>query len=227
MADSPRPSIQNEVQDHLRSSKRLLLGSLAMASLLFGNDVAQAASSPMETVKGTVVTVMGILNDPIYGQPGMADTRRAALESVLRTSVNYREMARRSLGATWMFLSESEQHRFSELFLRVLRDAVACRMNSYSDDTEVIYLSERREGNFAEVRTLFKRDKEDTEVDLRLVNQSDRWLMYDAVMDGVRLVENYRSQFIHVIKEEAYVGLLAKIETMTLLPKSFERTTVP
>jgi ABC-type transporter MlaC component len=51
--------------------------------------------------------------------------------------------------------------------------------------------------------------------------------MYDAVIDGVRLLENYRSQFVHVIKEEAYVGLLAKIEAMTLLPKSFERNAVP
>ena len=177
----------------------------------------------MESVKDTVVTVMSILNDPIYQQPGMADTRRAALESVLRGSVNYTEMARRSLGATWMFLSKSDQQRFSDLFLQVLRDAVASRMNAYSDDTKVIYLSEQREGNFAEVRTVFKRDKEDTAVDLRLVNQSDRWLLYDAVIDGVRLVDNYRSQFVHVIKEEAYVGLLAKIEAMTLLPKSFER----
>jgi phospholipid transport system substrate-binding protein len=136
-------------------------------------------------------------------------------------------MARRSLGATWMFLPESEQQRFSELFLQVLRDAVACRMDTYSGDTQVVYLSERVEGNFAEVRTLFKRDKEDTAVDLRLVNRLDQWLMYDAVIDGVRLVENYRSQFIHVIKEEAFVGLVAKIQAMTLLPKSFEHTAVP
>jgi phospholipid transport system substrate-binding protein len=205
----------------------MLFTSLTMATVLFGNTAAQATSSPMETVKGTVATVMGILDNPIYDQPGMANMRRAALESVLRDAVNYQEMARRSLGVTWALLSEPEQQRFTNLFLHVLRDAVASRMNTYSDDTQVIYVSERREGNFAEVRTVFKRDKEDTAVDLRLVNVSDRWLMYDAVIDGVRLLENYRSQFVHVIKEEAYVGLLAKIEAMTLLPKSFERNAVP
>jgi phospholipid transport system substrate-binding protein len=196
-----------------------------MAAVLFGNTVVQATSTATETVKETVVTVMGIINDPTYQQPGMSDERRAALETVLRNFVNYREMARRSLGVTWMFLSESEQERFSDLFLQVLRDTVASRMNTYSD-TQVIYLGERREGNFAEVRTLFRREKEDTAVDLRLVNQSDRWLMYDAVIDGVRLVENYRSQFVHVMKEADYVGLVAKIEAMTLVPKTFERTVV-
>ena len=44
--------------------------------------------------------------------------------------------------------------------------------------------------------------------------------------DGVRLVDNYRSQFLHVIKKVAYMGLLSKIEAMTLLKKTFERTNV-
>lgn len=206
---------------------RTLLGSATIAAIMFGNTMVHATSTPTETVKDTIVTVMGILKDPTYQQPGMFDARRAALETVLRNVVNYREMARRSLGVTWMFLSTSQQQRFSDLFLQVLRDAVASRMDTYSDDTQIIYLGERREGQFAEVRTLFRRDKEETAVDVRLVNQSGRWLMYDAVIDGVRLVENYRSQFVHVIKEEAYVGLLAKMEAMTLLRKTFERTVVP
>src|SRR5262245_14422849 len=142
---------------------RMLFGGLTMAAVLFGNTVVHATSTPTETAKDTVLAVMGILNDPIYQQPGMSDARRAALETVLRNSVNYREMARRSLGVAWMVLSESEQQRFSDLFLQVLRDAVASRMTSYSH-TKVIYLGERLEGNFAEVRTLFRGDKEDTTV---------------------------------------------------------------
>ena len=204
----------------------MFFGALTIACLLYGNSVAQPTLSPTETVKDTVATLMGILNDSMYQQPGMSDARRAALETVIRDSVHYREMARQSLGMTWMVLNESEKQRFSDLFVQVLRDGVASRMNSYSD-TQIIYLGERHEGNFAEVRTLFRGDKEDTVIDLRLVKQSDRWMMYDAVIDGVRLIENYRSQFVHVIKEAAYAGLIRRIEAMTLLPKAFERTNVP
>ena len=204
----------------------ILFGALTAASLLFGSSIAQATLTPTETVEVIVVTVMDILNDPMYQQPRMSDARRAALETVIRDSVNYHEMARRSLGITWMALSQSEQEHFSDLFVQILRDGMACRLNTYSD-TQVIYLGERREGDFAEVRTLFRREKEDTVIDLRLVNQSGRWLVYDAVIDGVRLVDNYRSQFFHVIKTVTYMGLLSKIEAMTLLKKSFERTNVP
>lgn len=200
-----------------------LFGALVVAAILFGYSGVSAALTPTETVKETIATVMGVLKDPAYQQPGMTDARRVALENIVRNSVGYREMARRSLGVTWMVLSESERERFSELFVQVLRDALASRVNLYAI-ANIAYLSEKREGNFAEVRTVFRGDKNDTTVDIRLVNQSDQWLMYDAVVDGVRLVDNYRSQFVHVMKEGAYAGLVGRLEAMLLIPKAFERT---
>ncbi|HKR78863.1 MAG TPA: ABC transporter substrate-binding protein [Nitrospira sp.] len=200
----------------------LLTGSLALAAVLLSPPNANAAA-PMDTVKQTIATVMNILNDPAFEEPGMGDARRVALENVIRNCVNYREMARRSLGITWMVLDEQERQRFSELFVQVLRDAVASRVNMYTVKN-VVYLSEQVEGNFAEVRTLFRGDKSNTAVDVRLVNQSGQWLMYDAVIDGVRLAENYRSQFVHVMRDGAYAGLIGRLEAMILIPKTFERT---
>ena len=201
----------------------LLTGGLVLAAVLFSQPNVYAAAAPMDAVKQTIATVMSILTDPMFQEPGMTDARRVALENVIRNSVNYREMARRSLGITWMVLDESERQRFSELFVQVLRDGVASRVNMYSI-RNVVYLSEQLEGNFAEVRTLFKGDKSDTMVDVRLVNQSGQWLMYDVVIDGVRLADNYRSQFMHVMRDGAYAGLIGRLEAMILIPKTFERT---
>ena len=201
----------------------LLTGILALATVLVSQPNANAAAAPMDSVKQTIATVMNILNDPTFDEPGMADARRVALENVIRNSVNYREMARRSLGITWMVLDEPERQRFSELFVQVLRDGVASRVNMYTIKN-VIYVSEQVEGNFAEVRTVFNGDKSNTAVDVRLVNQSGQWLMYDAVIDGVRLADNYRSQFVHVMRDGAYAGLIGRLEAMILIPKTFERT---
>ena len=206
----------------MRAMERCLV-RLTMATALFVPAVSHAEFTPREMVQDTIGTVMNILNDPVFQEPGMSDARRVALENVVRNAVSYREMARRSLGLTWMVLSEAEKQRFSDLFVQVLRDAVASRMNTYMD-TNVVFVAEQREGNFAEVRTLFRGYKNDTTVDVRLVNQGGRWLMYDAVVDGVRLVDNYRSQFVHVMKEAAYAGLIGRLEAMLLIPKTFERT---
>ena len=122
-----------------------LFSSLIMAMIVFGPSATSAAPTPTETVKETIATVMNILNDPIYQEPGMTDARRVALENVVRNAVNYREMARRSLGMTWLVLNEPDRQRFSELFVQVLRDAVASRVNMYTT-TNIIFLSEQREG---------------------------------------------------------------------------------
>ena len=204
---------------------RALFGIVTMTAVLLGGNVALATGTPTEAIIDTFVAVMDILKDPMYQRPGMSDARRAALESVLRNSVNYRDMARKSLGVTWVSLSDAEKRQFDDLFVQVLRDAIAFRY-AFSD-IELIYLGERQEKDHAEVRTLFRRHKGDTAVDLRLVNQSGRWLIYDVVIDGVRLVDNYRSQFAHVIKEATFVGLVSKMEAMTLLPKRFERIAMP
>jgi phospholipid transport system substrate-binding protein len=205
---------------------KLLSVALGLGLLAFGHSAAFAASTPMERVQETISTVMGILNDPQFDEPGMADARRVALEKAVRNAVSYREMARRSLGITWMVLSESERQHFSNLFVQVLRDAVASRMDIY-DITNVVYLSEQREGNFAQVRTFFKGTKNGTFVDVRLVDQSGQWLMYDAVIDGVQLVNNYRSQFVQVMRDGTYAGLVGRLEAMLLIPKTFERTMTP
>ena len=65
-------------------------------------------------------------------------------------------MARRALGIAWMVLGESERQRFSGLFVQVLRDAVASRMNVYAD-LKVIYLSEQREGHYSGERKTIPR----------------------------------------------------------------------
>jgi ABC-type transporter MlaC component len=51
--------------------------------------------------------------------------------------------------------------------------------------------------------------------------------MHDAVVDGVSLVSNYRAQFLQVIRETSYTGLLGRIQARTLLSKTFERPYEP
>ena len=119
-------------------------------------------------------------------------------------------------------LNEPEQQHFNSLFLQVLRDAIACRLNEYSQ-TRVVYLSEQVEGNYAQVFTLLIGDKVNTGIDVHLVNRSGQWLMYDAVIDGVHLVDNYRAQFLQIMRDGSYAGLVKKMEARTLARKNFER----
>jgi phospholipid transport system substrate-binding protein len=49
------------------------------------------------------------------------------------------------------------------------------------------------------------------------------WLLYDAEIDGVSIVDNYRAQFAAIIREFSYAGLIAQMKQRTLLMKLFEK----
>lgn len=198
---------------------------IVMATLI-GQPAGHAALTPTDIVTQAIATVSQILNDPVLKEPGRSDIRRQAIEQVIRDFVSYQDMARRSLGVTWVSLNESERREFIELFIQLLRDALACRIHDYST-TPITYLSEQRAGLFAEVHTVFRGEKVDTFIDVRLVNRSGDWRMYDAVIDGVSLLENYRAQFSQVIRAASYVGLVRTIEANTVRPKTFEYRVLP
>ena len=70
-----------------------------MMAFLTGGAEASAAPTPIETVKGAIATVVGILNDRTYQQAGMMEARRAAIEQVVRGFVSEQDMVRYTLGS--------------------------------------------------------------------------------------------------------------------------------
>lgn len=178
--------------------------------------------SPTESVNHMITDLLAILGKETLRQPSQFEERRRQIEQVIRRRVNYEHMAQRSLGASWGKLNAPQREEFLRLFVELIRDRIANKIDQYSDE-RVIYLLERREGRFAEVRTQFAGPKADTEVDFRLEKRSDHWLVYDVVIDGSSIVMNYRTQFTRIIRDVSYQGLVEKMGQQVLTVKVFEK----
>jgi phospholipid transport system substrate-binding protein len=185
--------------------------------------VAPSAYSPTESVKRAITDVHSILGNEALKQPGWFEERRQQIEQVIRDRVNFRQMAQRSLGAPWTMLSDKERQEFVGLFVKLIRDTVANKIDQYYDE-QILYLIEQREGRFAQVRTNLIGPKIDTSFDFRLENQSGEWLVYDVVVDGISIVRNYRTQFSQIIRENTYAGLVEKMKQRVATVKWFEKT---
>ena len=81
---------------------------------------------------------------------------------------------------------------------------------------QVVYLSERIEGNYAEVRTELRSRKVEIPMDYRLFLKEGRWHAYDIIADGVSLVKNYRSQFEKIIRTDSYPELVRRLRDRTV-----------
>lgn len=186
----------------------------------------QDQSRATEAVKSTVTELMQVLDDEQLKRPDRAEERRQEVERIVMRRVSYEEMAKRALGTAWSDITGQERQEFVGLFVQLLRDSFAGRINQHTDE-EVIYLGEQREARFAEVRTQLKGQKVDTRVDFRLMHASNDWLVYDVVIDGASIVSNYRSQFTSIIRDVAYAGLVKKMKQKAVAVKFFENNTSP
>jgi phospholipid transport system substrate-binding protein len=204
-----------------------MVAGFAMASPSLATTTSNGIeSSATEAVKGTINDLIQVLDDDTLKQPEQAEERRHEIEEIIKNRVDYEEMARRALGASWSTLSHRDQHEFVDLFVQLLRDMFAGRITERSDE-QVVFLGELREGAFAEVKAQMKGRKIDTPIDFRLIHRAHEWWVYDVVIDGASIVSNYRSQFTSIMRDVSYVGLVKKMRQKTIAIKVFEESPAP
>ena len=196
----------------------------SMVVLLIATPMAGAEQTATESVKSTIDGVIHILNSEELNQPGRSVERRQKIEQVIRQRVNYEEMAKQALGSPWIELTDSERQEFVSLFVQLLRDTFAGRIDNYANE-QVLYLSEQYKENCVEVKTKLSGRKVDTLLDFRLADQVGHWYVYDVIIDGAGLVSNYQAQFTSIIRDHTYAGLVHKMKEKTLVVKAFESTT--
>ena len=182
-------------------------------ALFFGISLAAQAvwaGGATDAMKGTIDEVLRIVQDKELRKPAKSEERRKLLEQIVGERFDYSEMSRRALGAPWAKLSDKEKDEFVELFQTLLVNSYADKVEAYSGEG-VEYINERTEKDYAEVRTKVLTGKTEIPLDYRLLNKASVWRVYDVVVDGVSLVNNYRGQFTKIIRSGSYADLVDQL----------------
>ena len=201
----------------------LLLVAL-MGTVAFGSS-SQPTEPPTEVVRATITEVFRILEDEKLKDPAKLIPRRHMLEEVIASHFDYTEMSKRALAANWTPLTASERAEFVALFKSFLSDRYADKIEGYSGE-QIFYLSERIEGNYAEVRTELRSTKVEIPMDYRLHVKDGTWHAYDIIADGVSLVKNYRSQFDKIIRSDSYQELVRRLRERTVGEEKKKKTSL-
>lgn len=190
--------------------KTLTLVAAAVAILAMpGQGLAGPAT---DQVKGTVDQVLEILTDPTLKGDRKTKERRAKLRQTVLERFDFSEMSKRSMGQYWKERSPEERTEFVGLFTDLLERAYVDRVEGYTGE-QIVYLEERTDGNYSEVRTkiVTKRNQE-IPIAYRLQRADSKWSVYDIVVEGVSLVNNYRTQFSKIIRTSSYQDLVKKMQ---------------
>jgi phospholipid transport system substrate-binding protein len=187
-----------------------LLGSL----LLVSSTSRAQAGEPQDKVHETVDAVLAVLQDKTLQGPENTEKRREKMRQAVFRRFGLEEMAQRALGQHWQKRTPAEKKEFTTLFGELLERSYVNKIESYTGDQTVLYTKETIEKDgYASVRTeiVVKRDT-NVEVQYRLLRRDGHWLVYDVVIEGVSLVNNYRTQFNNVISQESYDALVKKLK---------------
>ena len=192
--------------------RRHILGAAVAAAVLSGA-AAGGAGEPTERVRAIIDEVLTIQNDPALQGPQHEAKRSADVKRVVAQSFNFGEMARRSLGREWDKIGPPQRKEFTELLQELFQDSYTKLVLNFLKRESIRYGAETAEGDAALVKTVIQRlVREQIPVDYRLLRTGGRWELYDVVIDGVSIVENYRSSFTKIIRTASYDTLIKKMK---------------
>jgi phospholipid transport system substrate-binding protein len=183
------------------------------SSLLLASHVTRAqAGEPLDKIRQTVNDVLTIVNNKAL-QP---QERRTQIRQAVLQRFGFEEMAQRSMGQHWRTLTPQQRQEFVGLFTDLLERSYISRIENYHAGPQgVRYPKEDINGDQAIVHTeiVSERDPEPARVDYHLLHRDGDWKAYDIVIEGVSLVNNYRTQFNTIMLKDSYAGLVKQMRT--------------
>jgi phospholipid transport system substrate-binding protein len=169
------------------------------------------AGGALDTVKSNADKVLDVLRDPSLKSASTQKTKRNKIRAIAQKMFDFTELSKRTLAQNWGKFSPQEQKEFIELYTALLEDAYADKILSFSDE-KIIYTKEvALNDKTVEVRSIVLRKTAEIPIYYRVMLKDDGWRVYDVVIEGVSLINNYRTQFREILVNKPPSSLLETI----------------
>jgi len=161
------------------------------------NRMIAALKANKATMKNNPKVVVGIVN------------------RIMLPHVDVVSMSRSVLGRTaWMQATSAQRAQFIKEFKTLVIRTYASALASYSNET--VQFAPLRGGVAGRTRVqvdskIIQPGGPPIPVSYRMVQSGNKWKVYDVIIEGVSLVQSYRSQFANVLSQKGLPGLLKQL----------------
>jgi len=171
------------------------------------------AAEPMEDLRGPVEQVVQILQDPKYKDKTQSEVQRIEIMAVIRGIFDFQEISKRTISRQWKKFTKEQQQEFQDTFADFLGHTYYQKVRDAYQGEKVVFLSqELLENGKAVVKTNIPRQNGAIPLDYKMVSGKNGWRIYDVVIEGVSLVNNYRTQFSKILGKETPDQLIARLK---------------
>jgi phospholipid transport system substrate-binding protein len=166
------------------------------------------AGVPLETVKGHVDKVLDVLRDPSLKAESAKKAKKVRIRAISEKMFDFTELSKRTLAQNWSKFNPEQQKEFVELYTSLLEDTYANKIMAYTDEKIVFNKEVALTEKTVEVQSGVLRKNGDVPLNYRVILKDGVWRVYDVVVEGVSLINNYRSQFREILSNKSPESLL-------------------
>ncbi|NIR51793.1 ABC transporter substrate-binding protein [candidate division KSB1 bacterium] len=182
-----------------------LLSILAFA--VFSHAAKILENSPVEIIKTRNQTVEKILNQT---NDEVDEQTKEKLKGIINGIMDFRALAKLSLGKYWDERTEKEKEQFVDVFSQLIRNSSVKKLEIYKAD-RLVYEEPVIKGDKAKVSTIAYKKRKQVEIVYKMHKVDGQWLVYDMEIDGLSTARNYRDSFYKEIAKTSYDAMYQKL----------------
>lgn len=192
-----------------------LLKTILLVACMCLSQAMVAQSSPVPMLESTANGIINTLKVNKAQLKTHPDIIYKAVESHLLPNVDVEGMSRSVLGRqAWIKASPAERTQFSQAFTKLVIRTYASPLAQYSDETvQFLPLRGSLNSRFIRVNSVIVRSQgQNIPLSYSLVSKSGRWKIYDLSVEGVSLLQSFRSQFAQALQHASIAEVISEMQ---------------
>lgn len=184
--------------------------------------LAEAGMTPSQAIKAIDDQLARYRTGP-HLTPAEIEENRRIKQEVIHGTFDIRELCRIALARHWTGLSDAERDRFVQLMTNLVEEKAILSKEQgekksknaaiysviYRGDT---FIDPTKTRALTKTQVYVKSQNARVALDYKLRRTDAHWKIYDVIVDGSSLVENYQYQFDSIITKHGYPELPRRME---------------
>jgi phospholipid transport system substrate-binding protein len=191
-----------------------LVGWVGVMWLIFGGFSVVVADEPLappqQVIQKTADQLQVSLQKPEY----KADFKKATalVDQIINPHIDFDRVAILVLGKHWRTATPGQKERFKQEFRMLLVRTYTTAFTEYAN-WKIRYLPLEKEASDkkAMVKTeILQSGGQPVAVNYRMIHEGDDWKVYDVLIEGISLLQNYRTSFNDEVEQTGSLDQLIK-----------------
>lgn len=199
----------------MRIIKTVLFAVCAMVSSV----LCAAQNSPIPMLEQTANNIIAALKDNKSSLKSNPNIIYHAVETNLLPIVDVAGMSRSVLGRqAWNKATSVQKAQFSKAFTRLVIRTYSSPLAQYADESvQFLPLRGSLNSKFIRVNSIIVRSEgQNIPLSYSLVSKNGQWKIYDISVEGVSLLQSFRSQFAQALQNSSIDDVIKLMEKKQL-----------